>query len=559
MAAMGDGGAVRWRAGRLLVRMLLWLAFIMVAGVVTLEAVSLQSYREGFYGLLVSDQNTLLEYIARDLDKNIGQLSAALSATALTVTPSAVADRASARRFLSANAGLRTLFDRSVSLQTPAGKLLESFPALPANEAVLPWPPDALQQLVRSGKPLISEPYLPSQSQRRVMVSMAAPVFAADRSLLAIHGGSVALADLGMLSSFCRTVIGKTGYLFLVTRDGRLIQHPDRSRLLERAFPYGSNAVFERALQGKDGAGVVTMPDGERYIASFKRVAATGWVVASILPEKEAFADFDKLVGQLLLVMSGVCAAVMVLVSFLTRHLLGRLASANLRLQRLRGQALRKLHRRSQFFQEASHDFKQRLHALQLLLQIGSAGDVAGMQSHLPKAATVINSLKAYVGDFLEFAQLESTGVRPATRTVALQDVFQQLDFMFEEMVRERSVALKIRFTPVVLMTDERLLLRMLENLLSNAVKFGRGKILLGVRRRGNGWCIEIWDNGPGIPAADKIRVFEAFDRSGTAACTDGVGLGLAIVKRLAAALGYRVELHSLPGRHSCFRIFIPG
>ena len=105
------------------------------------------------------------------------------------------------------------------------------------------------------------------------------------------------------------------------------------------------------------------------------------------------------------------------------------------------------------------------------------------------------------------------------------------------------------------------MLVRILENLVSNAIKFSRGRVLLSARRRPDGIQIDVRDQGPGIPSDYVGVVFDAFYQApGTPGQTpQGVGLGLAIVKRLADALGYRVEVHSRPGRGTLMRLVIPS
>jgi CheY-like chemotaxis protein len=84
-----------------------------------------------------------------------------------------------------------------------------------------------------------------------------------------------------------------------------------------------------------------------------------------------------------------------------------------------------------------------------------------------------------------------------------------------------------------------------------------QGKVLMGVRRRGTHLAIEVWDTGPGIAAEHQQRIFEEFSRlqSVRGDMGKGFGLGLAICMRMAKMLDHRIEVHSAPGRGSCFRL----
>jgi CheY-like chemotaxis protein len=83
---------------------------------------------------------------------------------------------------------------------------------------------------------------------------------------------------------------------------------------------------------------------------------------------------------------------------------------------------------------------------------------------------------------------------------------------------------------------------------------------LIGVRRRGEHWRIEIWDCGPGIPGEQQQAIFDEFvqlenpgrDRR------KGLGLGLSIVRRLTQLLNHEMDFNSRVGHGSCFRVAVP-
>ena len=110
------------------------------------------------------------------------------------------------------------------------------------------------------------------------------------------------------------------------------------------------------------------------------------------------------------------------------------------------------------------------------------------------------------------------------------------------------------------MVADRRLLLRGVGNLLRNAQKYCEGQIRLSARR-GTGVEIIVEDNGPGIPVAERSRVFEPFyrlDRSRDRA-TGGFGLGLSIAYKAVALHGgtIRVEESDLGGAR--FVISLPN
>ena len=104
-----------------------------------------------------------------------------------------------------------------------------------------------------------------------------------------------------------------------------------------------------------------------------------------------------------------------------------------------------------------------------------------------------------------------------------------------------------------------RLLRRMLRNLLENARRYGRGEVDLNLRREADRALITVSDRGPGVPAAERERIFEPFYRASGASERDGgVGLGLALVKSIAERHGGSVRCEDRPGGGASFVVELP-
>jgi CheY-like chemotaxis protein len=104
------------------------------------------------------------------------------------------------------------------------------------------------------------------------------------------------------------------------------------------------------------------------------------------------------------------------------------------------------------------------------------------------------------------------------------------------------------------------MLRRLVQNLVSNAIKYtAKGKVLVGVRKRGNEAWIHVYDTGIGIPASKFKVVFKEFARLDEGARTAaGLGLGLSIVDRISRVVNHPVTLQSTPGRGTVFRVRLP-
>jgi signal transduction histidine kinase len=100
-----------------------------------------------------------------------------------------------------------------------------------------------------------------------------------------------------------------------------------------------------------------------------------------------------------------------------------------------------------------------------------------------------------------------------------------------------------------------------LDALIENAVKFtgGGGTVTILAARAGDDAVIEVRDDGPGVPAGQRERVFERFARADGANGGGGTGLGLPIVKAIVEAHGGSIALGPAPGGGAAFRIRLPG
>ena len=94
-------------------------------------------------------------------------------------------------------------------------------------------------------------------------------------------------------------------------------------------------------------------------------------------------------------------------------------------------------------------------------------------------------------------------------------------------------------------------------NLVDNAVRYGQpgGRVIARARREGNDAVLEVSDDGPGIPPAERDRVFDRFYRGGGTGIP-GSGLGLAIARQIAELHAGRIELdEGLDGRGVTVRL----
>jgi Na+/proline symporter/signal transduction histidine kinase len=213
---------------------------------------------------------------------------------------------------------------------------------------------------------------------------------------------------------------------------------------------------------------------------------------------------------------------------------------------------------KTRFLAAASHDLLQPLNAARLyassLIERAQSTDAERLASNVDSSLEAVEEI---LGALLEISRLDAGKLEPENRTVALGELMSQLELAFEPMARAKGLELRVVPTRALVHSDPRLLRRVLQNLLSNAIKYtSRGKVLFGVRSRGNRVEVQVWDSGPGIEPSQQALVFKEFHRlSATAATERGLGLGLSIVERIGRVLEAPVGLRSEPGKGSVFTV----
>ena len=223
---------------------------------------------------------------------------------------------------------------------------------------------------------------------------------------------------------------------------------------------------------------------------------------------------------------------------------------------------------KSEFLAAASHDLRQPVHALLLLIealrqQIPSLTSNPLMKS-IGEAGRSINGL---FNALMELSRLESGTETVHLTRVDVPERMQRLVERLRPQAEQKGLDLRLRVSASLrtchIQTDGVLLERVVGNLLSNALRYtNTGGVLLTVRKTLHGGVrLEVWDTGLGIAQADQVRIFEPYVQIGNRERdrSKGMGLGLAIVFHATQVLGVTLDLNSIAGRGSCFRVHFPA
>jgi signal transduction histidine kinase len=223
---------------------------------------------------------------------------------------------------------------------------------------------------------------------------------------------------------------------------------------------------------------------------------------------------------------------------------------------------------RDEFFGSVSHDLRTPVAAIKAAVGVVLANEPPGMPPAMHRLLGNIDlaadELSRLIDDLLELARLQAGRVELLLSEVDLRDVVTRAVRPLEPLIETSGQALLVHLPaePVLIAVDVQRFGRVVRNLVGNAQKYGRrgGTITVALERDANEVSLAVADEGPGIPAEERERIFERFYRARRQA-TDGQvgsGLGLPIARGLVELHGGRLTVESEPDHGSTFRVRLP-
>lgn len=240
------------------------------------------------------------------------------------------------------------------------------------------------------------------------------------------------------------------------------------------------------------------------------------------------------------------------------RELLPLVEALNQFTERLRGL----FQRQADFIAEASHELRTPLAALKARVELGlREQDPQRWQQTLRETAQNTDSLTHLANQLLSLARIES-GARAiaegGAEQIDLSQLCRELGMALAPLAHSKGIALALEAEQPVWLTGEPTLLNeLLSNLVDNALAHtpAGGNVILRVLAPG---VLEVEDDGPGIPADQRDKVFQRFYRRNPQKI-GGAGLGLAIVGEICRAHQATITLHDGPSGGLLVRVaFLP-
>lgn len=219
--------------------------------------------------------------------------------------------------------------------------------------------------------------------------------------------------------------------------------------------------------------------------------------------------------------------------------------------------ALRQSAVKTQFLGNISHELRTPLHGI---LGVARLLHLEAKDGAVARRVELIESsgmhLLGLINDLLDISRVESGRFTMRSERFELVGLVQTLADLYTVRAGDKGLEFTLSMDlpqPCWLLGDPARVRQVLHNLLGNAVKFTQhGSIGLTVVRDASSGLLsaEVQDTGPGIEAADLVRVFEAFHQVGGASSRpfEGTGLGLTIARDIAQAMGGEIGMRSTVG-----------
>jgi len=187
-----------------------------------------------------------------------------------------------------------------------------------------------------------------------------------------------------------------------------------------------------------------------------------------------------------------------------------------------------------ELLQAVSHEFRTPLARLFFVIDEAQEADTPEEKNvHIMRIQRSLNDLNDLVEELLTYARLDKEAEEPDFEPINIYAMMWEMPDLVMELRQDISV--EVLCEQIKVRAERRYFKRALQNLVTNAVRYTKTGVWISAHVEGNVVHVMVEDDGPGIPADQREKVFEPFARLDKSRNTKygGTGLGLAIVKRI--------------------------
>jgi signal transduction histidine kinase len=234
-------------------------------------------------------------------------------------------------------------------------------------------------------------------------------------------------------------------------------------------------------------------------------------------------------------------------------------------LQRELAQAVAQRNAQVELCAAVAHDLRNPMTAIKagmtIVNKFNSAMSLDQVQVQLSVLKRQVDRMDRLLKDFLDITLLDTGRFEMRLEITDLREAVRASVELFKSTVPSHSILFTSSEEAVPVNADPDRIEQIVNNLVSNAIKYspGGGTVRVDVNSDLSHAVVSVNDDGVGISESDLARIFQPFQRLGTRNVNaEGFGLGLYMARRLVEAHGGKLEVESVLGKGSSFRLVIP-
>ena len=290
---MNPSGPRKFRIG-LNTRLSLGVAAVVLAATFAIATVALQLVKTSMRASIANEEFARVSALADAVDQKFVSRRTLLKTFGDSVEAQGISNAALLQAFLEQHKSLWEAFDNVAFIGIDGGLVANLNGAQQIGKVNLK-DRAYFQDTVASRFGVTSQPYR-NRLNGLAQVAITEPVLDAAGNVLFVISGSINLKERNILGELADVRFGETGYLFITTTEGVVVDHPREERVLNPASSGATrNPEIERAIAGFEGTTEGVNRAGVPGLYAFKRIRQANWIMGAMYPRDEAFARVDAI------------------------------------------------------------------------------------------------------------------------------------------------------------------------------------------------------------------------------------------------------------------------
>lgn len=316
-------------------RMAIAVVALVLVTTILVSSVSLVLAKRGMRKIISEQQFSLVTRAADEIDQKFSSHQAGLQSLSVGIPQESFNDPVWLQHYLEQHVSLKSHFDNLLIFDAH-GKVMANLNEPKFRDGVNLANRSYIKETLQMQRGVISAPLRNALTQRSV-VTLTNPVVDGQGLVALVLVGLIDLEQDNFLGQLARMKIGQTGYFYVVTSDGTIVTHPNKSRILQNvAALEGDNSALDQAFSGFEGTVEGSNRLSTNGLLSFKRLRSTSWVIGAVYPEAEIFAPIADVENRAMMAAAILALLVGPLAWWITRRQIAPLQQLRDRIQVIR-------------------------------------------------------------------------------------------------------------------------------------------------------------------------------------------------------------------------------